>query len=179
MRDRIKMLLDQALQKPGENASGELTDRLYLNILVGSKFWSVDLPARENPASRIEFAAEVHKGEVEIESLKVSPEVQRKGIGSLLFSGMLEIVEVMNDVLQEQGLPLISVIYGELRPYDPPYDQYEKSIPFYMKQAKLHNLDIQFYEENEATYQKREISFEEALEFIDTWKCGGFKYNLK
>lgn len=91
---------------------------------------------------------------------------------------MLEIIDVMDSVLIEQGHLPIRVIYGELRPYDPPYDQYEKSIPFYMKQAELHNLSIQFYEEDEATFQKRDISFDEALSFIDHWKCGGFRYSF-
>lgn len=179
MKDMIKTILDKALQEPGKPASGELSDKLYLNFICDDKYWSVDLPARENPASRIEFSVEIQKGEVEIESIVVSPKVQRKGIGSLLFSGMLEIVEVMSNVLKEQGLPPIRVIYGELRPYDPPYDQYEKSIPFYMKQAKRHNLGIQFFEEDEDTLQNKDISFEEALDLIDAYKCGGFRFNLK
>lgn len=179
MRDIIKTLLNEALQEPGKYASGKLSDKLYLNIACDNKYWCVDLTALEDPASRIRFTTEIQKGSVEIESIEVSPKVQRKGIGSLLFSGMLEIVDVMDSVLIEQGHLPIRVIYGELRPYDPPYDQYEKSIPFYMKQAELHNLSIQFYEEDEATFQKRDISFDEALSFIDHWKCGGFRYSFK
>ena len=171
--------MDQALRSPDGHASGNLSDELYLNISCDDKYWSADLPAIENTSSRIRFVAEIQIGEVEIESIEVSSKVQRKGIGSLLFAGMLEIVRVMNCELVEQGNPPIRLIYGELRPYDPPYDQYEKSIPFYMKQAALHNLDIQFYEEDNDTFQKRDISFEEALGFIDTFKCGGFQYSFK
>lgn len=178
MRERIKKLLEQALQNLNEFASGEISEKLYLNFLCDDKYWGVDLAARGNPASRIKFTAEILKAEVEIESIEVSSAVQRKGIGTLLFSGMLEIVEVMNNELKTQGLPIISAVYGELRPYDPPYDQYEKSIPFYMKQAQIHNLGIQFHEDNEATFEKKEISFEEALGFIDAWKCGSFRYTL-
>ena len=179
MKDIIKTLLDKALREPNIAASDVLSDKLYLNITCNNDYWCVELPARENPASRIVFSVEIHKGAVEIESITVKPTIQRKGIGTLLFSGMLEILDVMNSVLIDQGHPSIKEIYGTLIPYDPPYDQYEKSIPFYIKQAELNNLSIQFYEEDKATFQKRDISFDEALGFIDTWKCGGFKYSFK
>lgn len=179
MRDKIKSLLEQALQHQGKYASGELSDELYMNIVCDAKNWCVDMVACENSASRICFNAEIYKGKIELESIVVSKEFQRKGIGSLLFSGMLEIIEVMNGELIKWGYPENRVIEGELRPYDAPFDQYDKSIPFYMKQAENHNLDLQFFEEDKETFQRKDISYEEALGFIDTWRCGGFRYSMK
>ena len=49
-----------------------------MKFFCDEKYWGADLSVIGNPASCTTFSAEILKGEVEIESIKVSPFVQRK-----------------------------------------------------------------------------------------------------
>lgn len=162
------------MKHSGKWISDFLNDKLYVNFYRSDDEWGCVLVFDLKPESRIEFSASLQTGEVTIESLRVSNDVQRKGVGSMLFSGMLKIIDVMNSEFNFK----VSFLYGSLKPYEAPFDEYEKSIPFYIRQGEKHGLPIQFYEQDGDTLEMHDISIEQAMKFVDTWKCGGFRYQI-
>lgn len=177
-RISVEDLLAKAVSSPTYWQGSSVSETLYLNFLYANEVLSADLAYEKNSNSRITFDINMNDARVELVALVVDKKCQNKGIGSILFAGMLSIIEIVNEYSVIQGCQKISTIFGELNPYEPPFDEYEKSIPFYIKQAKLHNIDISFYEEDENTFERIKIEKEEARGLIDTMSCGGFVYTL-
>ena len=177
-RISVEDLLAIAVSSLGYWQGSSVSETLYLNFLYADEVLSADLVYDKNSNCRITFDIKMNDARVELVGLVVDEKCQKRGIGSMLFAGMLRIIEIVNEYCLIQGYQKISTIFGELNPYEPPFDEYEKSIPFYIKQAKIHNIDISFYEEDEDTFERIKIDKEEAHGLIDTMSCGGFEYTL-
>lgn len=86
-------------------------------------------------------------GKILIDGIIVPEQMQRKGMGSRLFDILIQIITVLNSSeIFSTNYEKIDEIDGELQPYDPPFDQYEKSVPFYEKKSEQYGFEFILYE---------------------------------
>lgn len=117
-------------------------------------------------------------GMIKIEGLKVQEEMQRKGIGSQLFDILIQIITVLNK--SESFLKVykkINEIEGDLSPYEFPYDQYDKSIPFYMKKSNEYGFEFLLYGKNDFL-ESFLVEEEDYLKFIKEMPSGRFEMKM-
>lgn len=93
---------------------------------------------------------QVKVGVIELAVIEVPEEMQGRKIGSQLFDILIRMIKIFNeheDVLIDHKK--IGEIAGILYPYEPPLDQYEKSIPFYQSRCEKYGLEFLLYEEDD------------------------------
>lgn len=118
-------------------------------------------------------------GTVMIEALEVAEKMQRRGIGTLLFNLMHDFVMNLNQHYKELGIDIITKITGELIKGEYPYDEFEKSVPFYAKQAVNLNMGFKLWEKDSYTILEKEVQPNEYSDFLDSGKNGRIEFELQ
>lgn len=122
-----------------------------------------------DPECLIEFNTVSSEKLIDIEAIRVSENLQGKGIGNLLFGFLDASIEIINSL----GMNEICKIIGELSIFESPYDEFEKSIPFYKKQAKSRNWEIVFYKFDEINCQEIKMNEKQIELFMKNKKLNG------
>ena len=156
-------------------------------LLFGKYHFSVELCKGVNLIFRVqldnqdncemEFVTDFEKRRIELDAIRVDEKRQRTGIGTELFDVLSLSVEALNSIDNYLFVNKIDTITGELSPYEYPYDEYEKSVPFYIKQANLRSWKIRLYKLDEYRNRK-EINNEELGEFTKSYCEGAFEYTI-
>ncbi len=160
-----KTIITELLKKTLNNYEKEFETVIFENYSYFASFYNnnfnVKVFLKQDVDCFIDFYTEFKNNIIMIDGIRVPDILQRKGIGTKLF----EILKITIDIINSLDYCKVNKIIGELSIFEYPYDQFEKSIPFYKKQARLNNWKIIFYKFDEA-YNEYEMNDIEVIKFM-------------